>query len=139
MKRTCTKCGEKKDVECFAWRSFRKGLRHWICKDCHKVVRRTYYENNKKRVNDRVHARRDALTAWVRSLKLDFECKDCGIEEPIVLEFHHRDPKTKERSISRMANLGWGKAKILKEIEKCDVLCKNCHAIVHYRLRASVV
>ncbi len=53
-------------------------------------------------------------------------CVDCGIGEPVVLEFDHRDPRMKT------ANVGWlicsGSLEDLKaEIAKCDVRCGNCH------------
>ena len=31
-----------------------------------------------------------------------------------------------------MASHGYSKKKIIKEIEKCDTLCANCHRIEHY-------
>ena len=52
-------------------------------------------------------------------------CKHCGLNNPICLEFHHLDRKTKEGCVSKILN----KTKVLKEIKKCIVLCRNCHII----------
>lgn len=54
-------------------------------------------------------------------------CIDCGESDPVVLDFDHIDPATKTRSIARMlsGHVKW--ENILKEIEKCEVRCANCH------------
>lgn len=57
-------------------------------------------------------------------------CKKCGYDEHFAaLQLHHRDPKEKEYSISRMRN--YSEEKIIAELGKCDILCANCHALVH--------
>ncbi len=53
-------------------------------------------------------------------------CVKCGEKNPIVLEFHHiRD---KDKKISDLINYSHNRLK--KEIEKCQVLCSNCHKII---------
>lgn len=47
-----------------------------------------------------------------------------------VFDFHHVDPSYKEGSISSMLiNKSWEAT--LVELNKCDLLCKNCHALHH--------
>ena len=54
-------------------------------------------------------------------------CVDCGEADPVVLQFDHvRGEKTTE--VSRLLGPGFSVAGILREIEKCDVRCANCHA-----------
>lgn len=65
--------------------------------------------------------------------KEDKGCLHCGIKNPVVLHFHHRDPSTKEVSIANGATISL--EKVLKELEKCDVLCANCHLIEHAEQR----
>ena len=49
---------------------------------------------------------------------------DCGESDPLVLEFDHL--RDKSFAISRgWADRGW--ESILREIEKCEVVCANCH------------
>ena len=43
------------------------------------------------------------------------------------MEFDHRDPSTKEMSVSEMVRSKMGIERIKREIEKCDILCSNCH------------
>lgn len=59
---------------------------------------------------------------------------DCGIKYPhYVMDFDHRDRKLKLASINRMINFhSYSKDKILEEIEKCDLVCANCHRIRTY-------
>ena len=54
-------------------------------------------------------------------------CVHCGETDPIVLEFDHLDQATKTANIARMVSQGLGTAKIQAEIDKCQVLCCNCH------------
>ena len=43
------------------------------------------------------------------------------------LEFDHRDRATKSAEISRLVAGGFSWEVLLREIEKCDVRCANCH------------
>ena len=49
-----------------------------------------------------------------------------GEKDPIVLEFDHRDKKTKIACVSEFVNPPHFSG-LVKEIEKCDVRCCNCH------------
>ena len=59
------------------------------------------------------------------------ECQDCGGKFPeAVYDFHHLDPTEKEAGIAALtSDKGWGK--ILEELDKCVLLCANCHRIRH--------
>lgn len=52
-------------------------------------------------------------------------CADCGEMDPIVLEFHHRDPAEKKFNVASAR--GKSVPQLVSEIEKCDVVCANCH------------
>jgi hypothetical protein len=57
-------------------------------------------------------------------------CSRCGYKRSLrALQFHHRDPKMKEFGVSSMHCLSWERIK--KELDKCDLLCSNCHAELH--------
>lgn len=45
----CVKCLEYKEEQCFSYRFKVSGVRHTVCKDCHKLVARTYYDLNLER------------------------------------------------------------------------------------------
>ena len=60
------------------------------------------------------------------------KCNKCGNENMVCLEFHHLDSAEKDDSISKMLiSASWGK--IEEELNKCILLCSNCHHETHYR------
>lgn len=73
--------------------------------------------------------------AYVRVYLSQHPCKRCGTTDIRVLQFHHRDPKTKKDGISSLVSRGAAIPMIAAEIGKCDVLCANCHAIHHHEER----
>ena len=61
------------------------------------------------------------------------KCIRCGYDKCMrSLTFHHRNPNEKEFGIGTYSNLGWNAVK--KELDKCDLLCNNCHGEVHENL-----
>lgn len=56
-------------------------------------------------------------------------CITCGELDPACLDFHHRDPSTKEGHIGEFRKFGLDR--LFAEIAKCDVLCSNCHRKHH--------
>ena len=65
-------------------------------------------------------------------MKVNRGCVVCGISHPAVLQFHHKDRTTKVKNIALMISTNQPAAVIEAEIEKCEVLCMNCHTIKHY-------
>ncbi|MDQ3918195.1 MAG: hypothetical protein M3348_06925 [Acidobacteriota bacterium] len=63
-------------------------------------------------------------------------CADCGIQYPYyVMDFDHRDGATKSFMLSEVAR---ATAKsLLREIDKCDVVCANCHRERTHRRQAA--
>lgn len=58
------------------------------------------------------------------------KCKKCGWSgNQAALQFHHKKSKEKEFTIGNVANKSWDSIK--KEMQKCMLLCANCHAIEH--------
>jgi hypothetical protein len=91
-----------------------------------------YYQNNPDYFKERARRREQEIKEFVQQQKVGLSCKQCGNEDIRVLDFHHRDNETKEVSISLIARKGWRNERILQEIAKCDVLCANCHRILHW-------
>ena len=60
-------------------------------------------------------------------------CNLCGYNKNITaLEFHHRDSSTKDFSIDIRKLANTKKETLLLELEKCDLICANCHREHHY-------
>ena len=91
-----------------------------------------YYESNKDRIRKSNKAYKLKIRKWFREYKKTLECIQCGESHWACLEFHHTH-RNKDNAVSNMAAAGYSKNKIMKEINKCIVLCANCHRKVHYK------
>ena len=62
------------------------------------------------------------------------KCQRCGYDKNIAaLDFHHRDPTQKDFGIARNGHtMSWEKMK--SELDKCDLVCANCHREIHSEL-----
>ena len=60
------------------------------------------------------------------------KCAKCGESRGYVLDFHHIDPTQKENTIARMTSNKSNLNDIQKEVDKCIVLCANCHREFHH-------
>ena len=91
---------------------------------------RGYHRCKKCRV-DSVSRRRKKVKQMAVEYKGN-KCLDCGLETEYaeVYEFHHLDPTKKDFSIAYKGHTkSWEKIKI--ELDKCIMLCANCHRIRH--------
>lgn len=74
--------------------------------------------------------RRRELYVVLDAIKLERGCVDCGYRtHPRALDFDHRDPAFKDEDVAAMVRQLQPLAKILAEVEKCDVRCANCHRV----------
>ena len=88
------------------------------------------YEERRKYLIKAVTKRRKQIR--LKAIKhLGGKCMKCGYSKyPEVLEFHHKDPKQKDFNVSKKGHCrSWERVK--KEIEKCVLLCANCHREIH--------
>ena len=91
---------------------------------------RNWYKENKDRRVKQIRAYQAKQINKLRKYKIEHGCSVCGYDKCAeALDFHHRDAKDKEMSISKMK--GYSFETTLREIKKCKVLCKNCHAEGH--------
>lgn len=97
-----------------------------------QVIRKRWYEANRAKHIAGVRKVKQERQVWLREIKSKLKCKNCGEDHPSCLDFHHKNGLVKEANISQMPNRGASKEKILQEIEKCEVLCSNCHRKLHY-------
>jgi hypothetical protein len=69
---------------------------------------------------------------WMQKRRQEFfTSKSCKICESVKdLQLHHRDPNKKEGH----QIWSWSEKRRLAELEKCDVLCKNCHVEIHRKM-----
>lgn len=93
-----------------------------------------YYKSNKQFVAEKVKARSQEHIALVLEIKKHYGCMNRGCKwiekpDPTILDFHHVDPRLKKRSVLALASSSL--AAIAKEINKCVLVCANCHRLAH--------
>jgi len=97
-----------------------------------RAYRRKWYEKNKKHARAKVVERKKMLHKWFQEYRETLSCNSCPEPRWYVLDFHHKDPTTKEINLAHAITNGWSKKRILNEVAKCDVLCANCHRELHH-------
>jgi hypothetical protein len=127
--KVCFTCRAEKPYSEFNINKSRKSGYSADCKECHKEYNRQWYHKNRKRLIEKERARKRVARDWLREYKSTLQCQDCGNNHPLVLDFHHRDEKIYD--VSAMASNGNSIQKIMEEIDRCDVLCANCHRVLH--------
>lgn len=105
--------------------------KEFICKKCGKpfIYRAGRHTNSKVCLYCCRRKYRDRNNAFIDSIKKS-GCIICGYKQcSDALVFHHRDLNEKDFSISKGASKSLESVKA--EINKCIVICSNCHAEVH--------
>ena len=122
----CPHCHERKHLSRFKVQPRGKHGRSSICHAC------LYQRWQRPKAMERYE--------WINTYKLERGCADCGYaDHPHALDFDHLPGTEKLYSIGS----GWaGSApwdKVLAEIEKCEVVCANCHRIRTHERRREVM
>lgn len=79
-------------------------------------------------------ARRDRnrqLVNWYKRIG----CAKCEEDHIACLVMHHRNPKLKKFTIGACISIGCSIKRLKIELNKCVVLCANCHRKLHWRER----
>ncbi len=127
----CGDCGKFLSAANFNIKNASRGLLQSYCKSCQKRRCAEHYQLNaaayKARIARNNFLIRTANRERIRQYLSTERCADCGLRDVGVLEFDHRDPRSKRMEVSNLASTGHCWAAILAEIAKCDVVCANCH------------
>lgn len=129
MLKTCCTCKQVKSIE-----EFHKGA--FSCKPC--AISRAKIAREKRRQDPeyvkQFNAKTVARLQEHKQKAVDYKgnkCFDCGQSFPnCVYDFHHINPNTKDMNPSDIVRLGFEKAKT--ELDKCVMLCANCHRLRHF-------
>jgi hypothetical protein len=157
LSRKCTKCGTIHPLDEEHFRRdprYAKGFKTW-CNDCTNDLTRRgmnkryatdekFRERVKRRVREwrKAHPekrrkgdskRRALAKAFVQEYLRSHPCIDCGESDPVALDFDHRNQKAKRYCIGAGIAGGILPESLLKEMEKCDIRCSNCHRKKHAR------
>ena len=112
----CSKCGIEKAITEYHKNGFdAQGNQKYrgYCKECACKTEAARYRAKQEFVNAQKK-----------------ECVKCGDKREYVLDFHHKDPNEKEFTIGRTGTRMT--MALQNEIDKCVVLCANCHREFHY-------
>jgi hypothetical protein len=91
-----------------------------------RSAKRRYYDANPDVYSAKRVKRQRELASLIHAAK-DRPCADCGGKFPhYVMDFDHRDGEEKLFNVGRGR---MGKARVIAEMAKCDVICANCHRI----------
>jgi hypothetical protein len=125
----CSKCKQLKDITCFSRKTETK--LHSYCKECHSKYRREHYINNKRKyiekATKRTREERSRIAKIIAEIK-NVPCVDCGEKfHPCAMDFDHIE-SNKIANVSMLAK-GHSWEKIKQEIDKCEIVCANCHRI----------
>lgn len=131
MRKRCSYCRKLKPQSKFWQNKAKKDGRQSICSECHSYVAKKYYKNNKKNHAKNVRELKQKKVSFLKDVLREYlirhPCVDCRERDPNVLEFDHINKDKKTKAVSKMVGCAYPWEKILKEIEKCEVRCANCH------------
>lgn len=92
-----------------------------------------YSAKYRKRNPDYQRKQKDKIYSYINYKKLQSGCIKCGYNRcPQALHYHHIDPASKVKSVAKMIVDQRPILKIEEEIQKCILLCANCHQETHY-------
>lgn len=130
MFKRCTICKIEKSIVDFRRDKTRLDGHQPHCKACARAHHKSAYVTKyKQRIQERGAARAAKHALVIRNYKETHPCCYCGEADPVCLEFHHPDSSEKEFGIA--GGLSRSLDKIISEMQKCIVVCSNCHKKLH--------
>lgn len=129
----CTKCKRELPLSMFRWKNKIENKKHSQCKDCEKERDRIHYRESKERresILENSKFQKNRNLELVNQYK-EKGCQKCGESRFYVLDFHHIDPNNKINDIAHMIKSS-SEFSLRKELEKCVLLCANCHREFHF-------
>lgn len=98
-----------------------------------KEWNKKFYEANKEKRLAITKAQKTATNLYIQSYKESNPCDDCKLFYPYyVMQFDHVRGE-KELEVSKASKYGWSIARTQNEIDKCDLVCANCHSERSYQ------
>ena len=101
---------------------------------CSKQCKSKYYQS--QGYNTKYSQKKDyhgSLIKYYLIQQRGGKCEKCGYDKNMAaLEFHHLHPEEKEFTLDSRNLERHSDEEILKEFDKCILLCANCHAEFHH-------
>ena len=99
-----------------------------------RAAQQRHYQANKDRYDQRQKYRRRGLKGHLYDIKSGRKCLLCPEDCYAALTFHHLDPTTKSFTIGGNFSGMTPWRLIVEEMEKCVLVCHNCHAKLHINI-----
>ena len=129
----CSKCKVGKPQDEFGVSSRTRDKRNSWCKSCVRERGKQWYVDNLEKSKRKSSINNRERREWMNDVKNKYACVKCNENHISCLDFHHIDPSQKSFGVANSVNqYKLSKDIILEEIEKCVVLCSNCHRKFHY-------
>ncbi len=127
----CSRCLIELENERFHRNISKKDGLSRICKECQRLYLKEHYATNKVYYKNKAGNHGKLMKQLIREQK-DRPCLDCGVSYPYyVMDFDHVRGE-KSFNLSEVVKGAQSKKVILEEIDKCEVVCSNCHRIRTY-------
>ena len=127
----CGKCKKDLPKSEFGVNNSRKDKLQTQCKTCRKETNNQHYKNSEARreaIRRNYKKFKETNYSYIKSLK-EKGCSVCDEKDPSCMDFHHVS-KDKGYNIANKADK-YSLERLKKEIEKCIVICSNCHRKLH--------
>jgi len=125
------RCKDFLSVLEFSYKVRERGLLQSYCKACQSRRSQQHYQLNAAAYKRRVAGNNIRLRINTRRRLREYlslqRCVDCGLQDIATLEFDHRQSSQKTADISFMVQRAFAWRTIMQELDKCDVVCANCH------------
>jgi hypothetical protein len=109
-----------------------QGPRYEFYKASSLRASKDYYARNRESIRSKQEQVQQEIRTWFRQYKKNIACIRCGEHNAACLHFHHRNRSEKVRNVGYNVYAAKSLEKFIQELEKCDVLCANCHMIEHW-------
>jgi hypothetical protein len=97
------------------------------------AYQRVYHRRHKAEHIEKNRVRKYNARTYLKRLKRERPCVECGEADFRCLDFHHSNGHEKLANLSHLATDGATIDRLNRELQKCVVLCKNCHAKEHFK------
>lgn len=95
-------------------------------KENQKKLWREHYKRNTDKYIAKKNARKAEIRQYIKDSKLGKPCTDCGVlYSHYVMDYDHLS--NKEYDIGKMSSHGFSIKRVQEEIDKCELVCSNCH------------
>lgn len=101
-----------------------------------KATSRAYYQVHKEKIKAASRLNKERARASFQAFKSTLSCTKCGQNHPATLDFHHLIPHPDNQKINVLTKRGAYTKAIQEIMDKCIVLCANCHRVHHHDERA---